>query len=84
MTGNDEGKAWFAPKRYGYGASLPIAWQGWATLIGYIVLIGAASLLIRYSWIAFIGVIAAATLALIIVSAQRTRGGWRWRWGETE
>ena len=23
-------KPWFAPKRFGYGAGLPIAWQGWA------------------------------------------------------
>ena len=25
---------WFAPKRFGYGAGLPIAWQGWALIIG--------------------------------------------------
>ena len=28
----DDGKPWFAQKRYGYGAGLPIAWQGWAVL----------------------------------------------------
>ena len=26
---------WFAPKRYGYGTGLPIAWQGWALLAAY-------------------------------------------------
>ena len=40
----DDDDAWFAPKRYGYGTSLPIAWQGWAILIGYILLIAAAEL----------------------------------------
>ncbi|HEV2816010.1 MAG TPA: hypothetical protein VGW40_02120 [Allosphingosinicella sp.] len=82
MTGNDEGDAWFAPKRYGYGAGLPIAWQGWAALLGYILLIGAASLLIRYSWIAVIGLFIAATAAFVLLCAQKTRGGWRWRWGD--
>ena len=24
--------AWFAAKRFGYGAGLPIAWQGWVAL----------------------------------------------------
>lgn len=76
--------AWFAPKRYGYGAGLPIAWQGWAILIGYVLLIAAAGALVRYSWIAFIGIVAAATAAFILVCAQKTRGGWRWRWGEKD
>lgn len=35
----DDDKAWFAPKRYGYGSGLPIAWQGWALLAGLIVLV---------------------------------------------
>ena len=35
MSERDDG-AWFAPKRFGYGAGLPIAWQGWALLAGYI------------------------------------------------
>ena len=25
-----DGPEWFAPKRFGYGAGLPISWQGWA------------------------------------------------------
>ncbi len=27
-TGPSGDALWFAPKRYGYGAGLPIAWQG--------------------------------------------------------
>jgi hypothetical protein len=76
--------AWFAPKRYGYGTSLPVSWQGWAILIGYVLLIAAAGFLIPYSWVAFIGIVAAATAALIVICAQKTRGGWRWRWGEKD
>jgi len=45
---------WFAPKTYGYGAGLPIKWQGWALLLGYTALMAASSLLlVRYSWVAF-------------------------------
>ena len=29
---------WFAPKRYGYGAGLPISWQGWALTLGFVLL----------------------------------------------
>jgi hypothetical protein len=84
MATSDDGDAWFAPKRYGYGAGLPIAWQGWAILAGYILLVTAAGLLIPYSWVAFIGLVVAATAAFILICAQRTRGGWRWRWGERD
>jgi hypothetical protein len=80
MSQSDD-DAWFAPKRYGYGAGLPIAWQGWAILVGYVLLIAAAGVLFRYGWIAAIALAAAATAALIVTCAQKTRGGFRWRWG---
>lgn len=84
MAKSENGDAWFAPKRYGYGSSLPISWQGWAVLAGYILLVAAASLLIPYSRIAFVGLFVAATAAFVLICAQRTRGGWRWRWGERD
>ena len=38
-----DGPEWFAPKRYGYGAGLPITWQGWAlTVVFLAVSIGLA------------------------------------------
>jgi hypothetical protein len=80
----DDDKAWFAPKRYGYGSGLPIAWQGWAALFLYIATLAAAGVLIRYSWIAYAGIVAVATAAFVLVCAQKTRGGWRWRWGERD
>jgi hypothetical protein len=84
MTMWDDDKAWFAPKRYGYGSGLPIAWQGWAALLGYIALVCAAALLIRYSWLAYAGIVAAATAAFVILCARKTSGGWRWRWGDED
>jgi len=74
-------KYWFAQKRYGYGAGLPIAWQGWAVLAAYVLAIGVATLLVERHSLAAIGTLIPATLVLLIVCAKTTRGGWRWRWG---
>lgn len=77
--GNDDG-SWFAPKRYGYGSGLPIAWQGWALILGYIIAMTAATLLMPISVIAYVTVVLLLTALLILISARTTRGGWHWRW----
>ena len=39
---------WFEPKKLGYGAGLPVAWQGWVLLASYTgVLAGLCLLLTR-------------------------------------
>jgi hypothetical protein len=72
---------WFEPKRYGYGAGRPIAWQGWAVTIAYVILIGGALAFLPGKPLVFAAIIIPATVLLILVSALTTRGGWRWRWG---
>ena len=79
----DEGRQpWFAAKRVGYGAGLPIAWQGWAVLIGYLVAVTllAATAPERLPPIR-LGAILALTGGFVAIAARRTRGGWRWRSG---
>ena len=77
-----ESGAWWAPKRFGYGAGLPIAWQGWAVTLSYIMLImGAALGILPHSPFAFAAIVVVATAVLVLVIARKTRGGWRWRWG---
>jgi hypothetical protein len=78
------GPDWFAPKRYGYGAGLPISWQGWALLISYIVLLGAAGLLMHRTIVGYFSIVAMLTAVLIVIAARTTRGGWRWRWGDPD
>lgn len=73
---------WFAPKRFGIGAGKPIRWQGWLLTIGYVVLIIGAGLLFLKSLLAFFALLIPATVAFVIISANTTRGGWRWRWGK--
>ena len=79
-----DGPEWFKPKRYGYGSGLPMAWQGWALLIGFLALLFAASLLIPYTLLGYISVVTILTVAFVVVVARTTRGGWRWRWGEED
>lgn len=81
MTNLTDDGAWFAPKRFGYGAGLPITRAGWIVTIGYILLITGAAFLVPYSFIAFGVIVLAATAAFLVVTAQKTRGGWHWRWG---
>jgi hypothetical protein len=78
------GPDWFAPKRFGYGASWPISWQGWALTIAYVALVGLALLLISYSWVAFMSIFTIATATFIVITSRTTRGGWRWRWGDED
>ena len=75
---------WFAPKRYGYGAGLPIAWQGWLAVALYVAVVVAVTLLLVPNLWAVGSVVIPATAIFIIISAQKTRGGWRWRWGKED
>ena len=79
-----QGPEWFAPKRYGYGAGLPIAWQGWAVLLAYVGLLFGATMLLQRKPAALIAVAVPMTLILLLIAARTTRGGWRWRWGNRD
>ena len=87
MSERDDG-AWFAPKRFGYGAGLPIAWQGWALLAGYIAVMLAPTPLLEWDPILGTGIAAAvwivATALVLVVAKRKTRGGWRLRIGERD
>jgi membrane-associated PAP2 superfamily phosphatase len=84
---SEEG-AWFAPKRYGYGAGLPIRREGWLLIGSYVAALAGIGLLDRAGpggarTAAFVVFLLVTGLFAVIV-ARRTRGGWKWRWGEKE
>ena len=81
---SDYSPEWFAPKRYGYGSGLPIAWQGWAVTIAYIAIVLIAIRFMPSRPIIILAVIVPATVTLMVITARTTRGGWRWRWGNSE
>jgi hypothetical protein len=79
-----DGPEWFAPKRYGYGAGLPISWQGWALTIGFIFLALALAFTMSNRPLQRIAVLAPFVIGFSIICARTTRGGWRWRWGDED
>jgi hypothetical protein len=83
-----DSKPWFLPKRFGYGAGLPIAWQGWVLLAGYaLTVVGLALLAARSGPVASAGlaaIVAVLTVGFVVIARARTRGEWRWRWGEDD
>ncbi len=88
-----EQRAWFRPKRYGYGAE-PANWKGWlAAGIHLAVFAGIVWRLVSEQahpapvseqavlwWTALI----VATLAFLVLCWMKTDGKWRWRWGQDD
>jgi len=72
---------WFAPKRRGIGAGLPIAWQGWAVLAAFGIVIGIALWIFGPDDLRALAIVLPAIVGLTIIMARTTRGGMRWRWG---
>ena len=77
-------KPWFAAKRYGFGAGLPIAWQGWALLASYLACVGGIFVLMGGARPTPLGqlFLVSATLLFGLLCWYKTEGGWRWRWGD--
>ncbi|NCU11995.1 MAG: hypothetical protein GXC70_07540 [Sphingomonadaceae bacterium] len=74
----DDG-AWFAPKRIGYGAGLPIAWQGWVLLAGHTaIMVGGAWQFQHRPEVVLVWLLLTSVLPLPLYAAK-TRGGWKWR-----
>ena len=76
-----DGPEWFAPKRYGYGAAVPISWQGWAITLAYVAIVGAAAFRFRDNPLVFVAILVPVTAVFVTIAARTTRGGWSWRWG---
>ena len=73
-------KAWFRVKKHGYGVGLPITWQGWLLLVGYILAIGLTALL--HFETASLVVLLALTPIVLGVAYMRSDDDWRWRNGD--
>ncbi len=75
-----QSKAWFVSKRYGYGAGLPISWQGWLSVVVLAVTIGTAVILL--SGADHMIAIGVSIAIFLVVCCLKTEGGWRWRCGD--
>ncbi len=83
-------KAWFKPKLFGLGASIPCSWEGWLVLAAFIgSVFGGLWLGRQFEAPAIrallpLAVLAIASLVFIPLIASRTQGGWKWRWGRRD
>jgi hypothetical protein len=80
----DDRPAWFAPKRYGYGAGLPISWQGWAVTVAFLAFAFGVSIRFKDNIAVTLALMTPAVVAFLVICARTTRGGWRWRWGDED
>ena len=72
---------WFRAKRYGWGWSWPLTWQGWLVLAVYFALIGVGALYVRTNAFVFFMYVAALSVVLVAI-CWRTGEPPRWRWGK--
>ena len=87
-------KPWFRPKRFGYGAGLPLNWKGWLLTGAYVGLmlmlsLGARAVIPRYlpdanPRIVLMLAVAAITIPFALVVRAKTQGGWSWHWGKKD
>lgn len=75
---------WFAPKRYGYGAGLPITWQGWALTVVFMALSIGLAIMFATRPVVLVAAITPLIILFVVITYRTTRGGWRWRWGGKE
>lgn len=70
-----DNRPWFRPKSRGYGAGLPIAWQGWLLMALHIALITGITVLLRERPVLMTIVVILAGLAPLPIYRARTEGG---------
>ena len=75
----DDDPDWFRPKRYGYGAGLPLKWQGWALLASHVALLVGIGAMLRDHPVALVSVVFTVALVPMPLYAAHTEGGWRWK-----
>ena len=78
-----DGPEWFAPKRYGYGAT-PVTWQGWLLTFGFVVISIFLSVRFGHRPVVLFALAVPLLILFMVICARTTRGGWRWRWGEED
>ena len=74
---------WFRAKRYGWGWSLPLTWQGWIIFIMYIGSVAAIIYIFppEKNMALFIGLIVILSLMFIAICWIKGEPT-RWRWGK--
>ena len=73
---------WFPVKLFGWGWGLPVTWQGWLVLIGYVALHVLGVRFFRthdLKGIAiYLGILTAVFITVVVAKGEKPAG---WRWG---
>ncbi len=72
-------QAWFAAKTYGWGWGLPLRWQGWAVLGGFVAALFAGGPLVGVHpvlYVAYCLVLGGGLLGICYWKGEKP--GWRW------
>jgi len=85
MSSLDTPKYWFPAKRYGWGWGFPSSWQGWTTLILYLVLVVGGIPFVQVPdgsvvYLAFTLVLTVCLIAICWLKGEPPR----WRWGDDD
>lgn len=80
--GPEHGDFWFPAKAYGFGWGLPVRWQGWLVLVGYLLLLVAGivyfhALHAPLGRVLYVALISVLLLVVIYLKGERPV---RWRW----
>ena len=76
---------WFPAKRYGWGWGVPVRWEGWAVLVGFVALIVLGAFLFPPRralalYLAYVVVLAVLLTFICWLKGEPPR----WRWGDEE
>ena len=74
-------KFWFPAKTYGWGWGLPICWQGWTVMAGFVALVIAGALVFNPAQrpVAFVVWVMGWSCGLTIVCwLKGEKPGWHW------
>ena len=72
---------WFPVKAYGWGWGLPVCWQGWVVLAGFVALVTLGVYFFHARNAAYLGIFLAALTAVfmsIVIAKGERPAGWRW------
>jgi len=74
---------WFPAKRYGWGWGLPITWEGWVVLLGFVGLVAAGIVMVPpkpapFGFFAYVAVLTALLIAICWWKGEPPK----WRWGD--
>jgi hypothetical protein len=81
MADEKKPEIWFPAKRYGWGWGLPITWQGWVVMLGWIALffVGVLVLVTRPVELVVFSLVMAVLLTAVCYAKGEPP---RWRWGD--